>query len=85
MQEFLYTITDPYGIHARPAGLFAQKMQGFKSAITINRDGDSADAKKLIALMKLRVKCGQTLTVKAEGEDETGAIAAAREFFQANL
>lgn len=85
MQEFLYTITDPYGIHARPAGLLAQKMQGFKSAITINRDSDSADAKKLIALMKMRIKCGQTLTVKAEGEDEAAALAAAREFFHANL
>jgi phosphotransferase system HPr (HPr) family protein len=85
MQEFLYTITDPYGIHARPAGLFAQKMQGFNSSITINRDGDSADAKKLIGLMKMRIKCGQSITVRAEGEDEMAAIAAAREFLLSSL
>jgi phosphotransferase system HPr (HPr) family protein len=85
MQEFSYTITDPNGIHARPAGLFVQKMQGFKSPVTVHRDGDTADAKKLVALMKMRIKCGQTFTVKAEGEDETAAIAAAQEFLRANL
>jgi phosphotransferase system HPr (HPr) family protein len=85
MKEFEYVITDPNGIHARPAGLFIQKMQEFKSSITINRDEQNADGKKLIALMKLRPKCGQTLTIKAEGEDEEVAIAAAREFFTANL
>ena len=85
MQEFSYTITDPNGIHARPAGLFAQKMQGFKSSITINRGEQSADAKALIAMMKMRLKCGQTFTVRAEGEDEAAGIAAAREFLQKNL
>jgi phosphotransferase system HPr (HPr) family protein len=85
MQEFSHTIADPNGIHARPAGLFAQRMQEFKSTVTVNRDGQVADAKKLIALMKLRLKCGQSFTVKAEGEDEAAAIEAARAFLKANL
>ncbi|MDR0411351.1 MAG: HPr family phosphocarrier protein [Treponema sp.] len=85
MQEFSYTITDPSGIHARPAGLLAQKMQEFKSDITLNRNGQSADAKKVIGMMKLRPKCGQTVIVRAEGEDETAAIEAAREFLTANM
>jgi phosphotransferase system HPr (HPr) family protein len=85
MKEFSYTITDPNGIHARPAGLFTQKMQTFKSSITINREEQSTDAKKLISLMKMRLKCGQTFTVKAEGEDEEAAIEAARAFLAANL
>jgi phosphotransferase system HPr (HPr) family protein len=85
MQEFSYTITDPNGIHARPAGRFAQKMQEFTSAVTVNRDEQSANAKALISMMKMRLKCGQTFIVKAEGEDEAAAIEAAREFLQANL
>jgi phosphotransferase system HPr (HPr) family protein len=83
--EFSYTIKDPNGIHARPAGLFVKKMQEYKSSVTVNRDDQSADAKKLIALMKLRLKCGQTFTVKAEGEDESAAIEAAQDFLAANL
>jgi phosphotransferase system HPr (HPr) family protein len=85
MLDFLYVITDPNGIHARPAGLFVQKMQKFKSAVTVSREDNSADGKKIIGLMKLRPKCGQTITVRAEGEDEAAAIEAAREFFTANL
>jgi phosphotransferase system HPr (HPr) family protein len=85
VKEHEYTITDPNGIHARPAGLFVKKMQEFKSAVSIHRDGESADGKKLIALMKLRLKCGQTFTVKAEGEDEEAAIEAAKAFLQENL
>jgi phosphotransferase system HPr (HPr) family protein len=85
MQEFSYTITDPNGIHARPAGQLVQKMQEYKSRVMVNRGDQSADAKKLIALMKLRLKCGQTFTVQAEGEDETAAIEAARGFLTANL
>jgi phosphotransferase system HPr (HPr) family protein len=85
MLEYEHTITDPNGIHARPAGIFVQKMQEFKSAVSIHRDGESADGKKLIALMKLRLKCGQTFTVRAEGEDEQAAVEAAKAVLQANL
>jgi phosphotransferase system HPr (HPr) family protein len=85
VQEFSYTIKDPNGIHARPAGLFVKKMQEYKSVVTVNRNDQSADAKKLIALMKMRLKCGQTFTVKTEGEDEAAAIEAAQDFLAANL
>jgi phosphotransferase system HPr (HPr) family protein len=85
MKEFAFTITDPNGIHARPAGLFAQKMQEFTSAVSMSRDEQIGDCKKLISMMKLRPKCGQTIVIKAEGEDETAAIAAAKEFLEAHL
>ena len=85
MKEFLHTINDPDGIHARPAGLFVLKMQDFKSAVTVKRDEQCADGKKLFALMKLRAKYGQTLLITAEGDDEDDAIEAAREFLSTNL
>ncbi|MDR0629708.1 MAG: HPr family phosphocarrier protein [Treponema sp.] len=85
MQQFSHTINDPNGIHARPAGLLAQTMQGFKSTITISKDGQSASAKHLIGLMKMRLKCGQTFTLTADGEDEAAAIEAAKTFLASNL
>ena len=85
MKEFVHTINDPNGIHARPAGLFVQKMQQFKSMVTVRRDEESVDGKKLFALMKLRAKFGQTLLITVEGEDEDVAIEAAREFLTENL
>ena len=85
MKEFSHTISDPNGIHARPAGLFVLKMQPFKSIVTVRCDGLRADGRKLFELMKLRAKYGQTLLITAEGEDEDAAIKAARDFLTATL
>jgi phosphotransferase system HPr (HPr) family protein len=85
MCEISYAIKDPDGIHARPAGKFVELMQTFKSSITVNRDDKSSDAKKLFALMKMRVKAGETITVKAEGDDEDKAVNAALAFLKENL
>jgi phosphotransferase system HPr (HPr) family protein len=85
MKEFSYTITDPLGIHARPAGIFAKKMLEFSSKVSLIRGDDASDGKKLIALMKLRVKNGETVTVRAEGDDEEAAIEAAKSFLSGAL
>ena len=85
MKSFEYTITDPVGIHARPAGNLAKEAKQYESVITITKDGKSAEAKKLMALMALGVKQGDTVTVTAEGADEEAAAAALKEFFENNL
>ena len=43
MKEFTYTITDPEGIHARPAGELVKAAKAFESAIKLNKEGKSAD------------------------------------------
>jgi phosphocarrier protein len=85
MKEYSYTITDPVGIHARPAGLLIKELSKFSSVTTISRGDTSCDGKKLLALMKMRVKQGETIVVKAEGPDEDAAIEAAKAFLSANL
>lgn len=85
MKSFTYTIKDEVGIHARPAGLLVKKAKEFDSTITVEKDGKLVNASKLMALMGLGVKCGDTVTVKAEGSDEDNAVAAMEEFFKSNL
>jgi phosphotransferase system HPr (HPr) family protein len=85
MKDFLHTVNNPNGMHARPAGLFVEKTQQCKSVITVKRDEQSADGKKLFALMKLCIKYGQTILITAEGEDEDEAIQTVREFLTANV
>ena len=63
MKTFTYTIKDDLGIHARPAGLLVKTAKNFNSEITIAKDGKSVNALKLMALMGLGVKCGDTITV----------------------
>lgn len=85
MQSFTYTITDPLGIHARPAGLLVKEAQKYTSAITVEVEGKSSDAKKLFGLMGLGAKTGQLLTVTANGADEEQAVQGIKAFLEANL
>ena len=70
MKEFNYTITDPQGIHARPAGLLVKEATAFSSSITLEKDGKTGDCKRIFAVMALGIKCGDSVCVKAEGEYE---------------
>lgn len=70
MKEFNYTITDPQGIHARPAGVLVKEAAKYQSTITLEKDGKTGDAKRIFAVMGLAAKCGNTLNVKVEGPDE---------------
>lgn len=85
MKEFSYKIKDEIGIHARPAGLLAKKAKEFESKITIECKNKSVAATKLMAVMSLGVKCGDTVTVKIDGSDEDKAAAAIMDFFEENL
>lgn len=85
MKSFDYTITDEIGIHARPAGILAKKAKEYASRITITKGGKTAEAQKLMAVMSLGVKKGETVTVSAEGEDEEKAVADMEIFFKENL
>jgi len=85
MKTFTYTITDPEGIHARPAGLLVKEAKNFNSSITIKKDGKSADVKKIFALMGLACKQGNEITVEVSGEDEEAAAAAIGKFLKENL
>ena len=71
MKQFEYTVTEPVGIHARPAGLLTKEAKKYKSTITLTKDGKSVNVLKLMALMGLGVKCGDTVSVTVEGEDVT--------------
>lgn len=85
MQKFSYVITDAVGIHARPAGLLVKEAKKYESKILIVKDGKSAAATKLMAVMGLGVKCGDTVEVEVEGTDEAAACEGMKAFFESNL
>ena len=82
MKQFTYTITDPVGIHARPAGLLAKAGKNYQSVINLQKGEKSANVTRLMAVMGLGVKCGDAVTVTA---DEDAAIAGMETFFKENL
>ena len=85
MKTFEYTITDPEGIHARPAGLFVKEAGKFASKITIAKDGKEVDAKRIFGIMSLGVKKDNTVTLKIEGDDEEEACSTLQALVKENL
>lgn len=85
MKTFTYIITDPVGLHARPAGMLVKEVKKYESKVTIKKEGKSSDATKLMMLMGLGIKCGDEITVEVSGADEETASVELEAFFQANL
>ena len=86
MKQFQYVITDPMGVHASPAGLLVKAAKTVDSTLTIAKaNGKSAAATKLMAVMGLGIKQGETVTVTVEGGNEEANTAAMEKFFQDNL
>lgn len=85
MRSFEYTIKNPVGIHARPAGMLARTAKGYQSTITVIKGEKSSDCTHLMKLMALGVKCGDTVTVTIEGDDEITAAEELRAYFENNL
>lgn len=85
MRTFTYTIKDELGIHARPAGMLAKTAKALDSEITITKGEKTVGAIKLMALMGLGVKCGDTITVTANGGNEDAALEEMKSFLEANL
>ncbi len=85
MKQFQYTIKDELGVHARPAGLLVKLAKQYTSAITIEKNGKTCDMRKLMAVMGMGIRKGETVTVTAEGEDEAAAIEAVEKFLTENV
>ena len=86
MKSFAYTITDPQGLHARPAGVLVKQANAVvPCTVTIEKDGKKADARKMFALMGLGIKSGDTVAVHVGGENEEQVAADLEAFMQENL
>ena len=85
MKTFEYTITDPLGMHARPAGLFVKEAAKYPCKVTIAKDGKEVDAKRILGVMSLGVKEGQAITVALDGDQEDEAAKELEKFLKENL
>ena len=68
MKEFKYVVTDPEGIHARPAGILVKQAAGYTSSVKITKGDKTADAKRIFGVMGLGVKTGEEVINRIKGE-----------------
>ncbi|XOQ42879.1 MAG: Phosphocarrier protein HPr [Clostridium sp.] len=76
MKSGTVTLTNKVGLHARPAAELIKTANKFQSKITISGRGKEANAKSIIMILSLGLRCGDTMSVVAEGPDEQEAVAA---------
>ena len=67
------------GMHARAAVRFVQIANGFKSDVTVVKDGQEANGKSIMGLLTLVAAHGVTMTVVCEGDDADAAVTALAE------
>lgn len=73
MEKIKLVITNPVGLHARPATLFVSTANSFDAQILAkNRTTNSewVDAKSILMILTLGVEQGHEIELLAEGEDE---------------
>jgi len=67
-------LLNKYGMHVRPAGLFAKVASRFNADVYVEKDGNIVSGKSIMALMTLEAICGTVLTLSASGEQSVEAL-----------
>lgn len=76
MTERTATIVNELGLHARPAAQFVRTAAQFKASVELCRDNNVVNGKSIMGVMMLAAECGAVVVVRADGPDESEAVAA---------
>jgi len=79
------TVSNPQGLHARPAFLFAQIAGRYDSTVQIVKGSERADGKSILSILTLGVEVGTILSLEANGPDAAEAIEALVELVEHNF
>ncbi len=74
--ERKFTVRAELGLHARPAGRFAQLAGRYRSEVALSRGEEWVNARSVLSILSLAAANGTVLTVRAVGEDAEAAVAA---------
>ena len=74
MVEKTFTITDPAGMHARPASALVGSLTKFQSDITLEFKDKKVNLKSILGVMSLGVPSGSEVQIAADGADEAEAM-----------
>ena len=69
-----FKLLNRYGMHVRPAGLFAKCASRFDADVDVEKDGNVVSGKSIMALMTLEAVCGTVLKVTASGPQAKEAL-----------
>jgi phosphocarrier protein len=67
-------LTNPEGLHARPAALFTMTAAGFGCNVEVSKNGKTVNGKSVIKLISLDCRVGDEITIATSGPDEAAAL-----------
>ena len=85
MVEFNYVPVGEEGLHARPAGNFVKKAQGYAEKITVIKNGKPCDAKRLFSVINLQINKGDEITITVEGNNEAAVAEELKNYCKSTL
>ena len=62
-------ITNPQGMHARPAAAFVQLAVKFRADVKLSKDGLEVNGKSIMGVLMLAAAAGTDLVIRTAGED----------------
>src|SRR5579884_2403553 len=83
--EIALSISNPTGLHARPAALFVQTAGQYDAQIEVSAHGKQASATSINGVLSLGVRQGDIITLRARGPQAEAALAAISELVRANF
>ncbi len=81
-KEIIVTVENKLGLHVRPAAKLVNIAKSFKSEITIEKNGEKANAKSIMAIISFAAAHGTNLKILANGEDEQQAVESLESLFK---
>lgn len=70
MEKITVKLSNPEGLHARPAALFVQAANKYSSDLELEANGKIVNGKSIIGIMSLGAFQGEDITMVAKGHDE---------------
>ena len=78
-------VTNPQGLHARPADAFVKTALRFESKIEVIKESERVDGKSILSMLTLAALEGTRLSIEATGPDAEPALEALAELFAKNF
>ena len=78
-------VTNPQGLHARPADLFVKLASKYQAKVEVIKEGERVDGKSILAILTLAAVEGTPLTIEATGPDAQAALDALAELVVRNF
>jgi len=88
MQRLELVVVNEVGLHARPAAIFVQTANKYKSLIKVRNltnGRDFMDAKSILGVLILGVGNGHNIEIEIEGEDEIEAANVLKQMIESDF